>query len=732
MRREGLLLVRPVTANQLELEWASEYLGYRLERARLQATSVETERRLRRERDLLQSVLDRATDPIMLTDAEGRLVIANQRAERLFATREDESEGRRRAVAINNMLFSSALGRSAVEPMTSAPREIALVDPTEGSDLLFELISTTAGDARVGMGIVSILRNVSDLRRATEEIQENYRRLRAAEAEVRAERDRLDLVIDSVADPILVTDPSGNLVMMNTPAERFFSASEESSLAEAQRVQANDANFTSFVSNLLFGKTGESKYQGGVNLVDPKTGQQVPVEAVSGNVYGDPAEVSAIVTILHDRTEAIEREQLYEQLKAASAQLERRVQEATSALVHQNELLRRQALELEQASLAKSQFLANVSHDVRTPLNAILGYTSLLLRGVSGPLSASQRESLARVDANGRHLLTLINEILDISRIEAGKMPVRFSSIKLKELLDEIMAESEPLVARSNLVVTANVPEDLPAIRSDRQKVKQILLNLLTNALKFTPRGSVTVSCTHPRSSRELAIAVADTGIGIAAADQARIFEAFSQADPSYDAGRRRDRPRPGDLPPPRRRPGRPDHPRERAPAGLDLHPRPSSGVQAAMTKRTTEAEPRQGVAAGAADGPLVLIVDDVQDNRTVYVLFLKFSGYRVAEAENGVEALRQAEALMPDIIVMDLSLPVMDGWEATRRLKRDPRTRKIPVVVLTGHALPEHAQAAREAGCDLVITKPCLPDQLLDAIRRILDSPKPRPKNER
>ena len=212
------------------------------------------------------------------------------------------------------------------------------------------------------------------------------------------------------------------------------------------------------MSNLLFGKAGGSKYQGGVNLVDPKTGQTIPVEAVSGNVYGEPAEVSAIVTILHDRTEAIEREQLYEQLKAASAQLERRVQEATSALVHQNELLRRQAIELEQASVAKSQFLANVSHDVRTPLNAILGYTSLLLRGVSGPIDPSQRESLARVDANARHLLTLINEILDISRIEAGKMPVRTSAIKLNELIDEIMSEVEPLIATSNLAVTANIP----------------------------------------------------------------------------------------------------------------------------------------------------------------------------------------------------------------------------------------------------------------------------------
>jgi PAS domain S-box-containing protein len=526
----GLLLIRPVTANAADLEWVAEYLGYRLVRARFRVTSAENERRLRRDRDLMRSILDRVTDPVLLTDSEGRMLIANERAERLFATREGESEGRRRAIAINNMLFSSALGRSAVEQMTSAPRELALVDPTEGSDLLFELISTTAGDARMGMGIVSVLRNVSDLRSATEEIEDNLQRLRSAEAEVRAERDRLDLIIDSVADPILVTDPSGNLVMMNTPAERLFSASARTA-PETQRVRANDANFTSFVSNLLFGKTGVSKYHGGVNLVDPKTGRSIPMEAVSGSVYGESAEVSAIVTILHDRTEAIEREQLYEQLKAASAQLERRVQEATSALVRQNELLRRQAIELEQASVAKSQFLANVSHDVRTPLNAILGYTSLLLRGVAGPLATPQRDSLGRVDANARHLLTLITDILDISRIEAGKMPVRLSPIRLKELVDEIMSEVEPLIATSNLTVTATVPDGLPTIRSDRQKVKQILLNLLTNALKFTPRGSVSVCCSHERANRSISLAVADTGIGIAPADQERIFEAFSQAD---------------------------------------------------------------------------------------------------------------------------------------------------------------------------------------------------------
>ena len=150
------------------------------------------------------------------------------------------------------------------------------------------------------------------------------------------------------------------------------------------------------------------------------------------------------------------------------------------------------------------------------------------------------------------------------------------------------------------------------------------------------------------------------------------------------------------------------------------------------MTDRTDAAVSSPGGAGDPESGPLVLIVDDVQDNRTIYVLFLKFSGFRVAEAENGEEALEKATSLLPDVIVMDLSLPVMDGWEATRRLRRDPRTRKIPVIVLTGHALPEHAQAAPDAGCDVVITKPCLPDQLMDAIRRILEAPKSRAKGGR
>ncbi len=522
----GLLVASPGTpAVARDLQWVAEVLGHRLIRMRWQ-------RRAARERSLLYNIVNAVADPVMLTDSEGRLIIANSRAESLFASRSEHSEGRRRAVALNNMLFSAALGERAIKDAAPERRELLLVDPVDGSDLLFELLSTLAGDSREGMGIVSVLRNVSDLRRATEELEANYGRLRVAEAEARAERDRLDLIIDSVADPIVVTDPAGNIMMMNPPADRFFSDFAGAHPEALLRVRANDANFTSFVSNVLFDMV-EKPYHGSVNLVDPATGGAVPVEAVSGKILSEIGELTAVVTILHDRTEAIERERLYDQLKQASSALEAKVREATAELVRQNELLRRQAIQLEQASALKSQFLANMSHEFRTPLNAILGYTSMLMKGVLGPLEGEQADGLGRVDSNAKHLLGIINDILDISRIEAGRMPLRLVEFRLTDLVGEVLEEIEPIVARSTVQITAAINRRLPTVWSDRQKVKQIILNLLVNAVKFTPRGTITVSAGYDGRARKFAISVTDTGVGISPADQQRIFEDFQQADSS-------------------------------------------------------------------------------------------------------------------------------------------------------------------------------------------------------
>jgi PAS domain S-box-containing protein len=529
----GLLLLSPVDDDVREdVAWVASIVGPRLNALRSAHRGSESERRLRRERTLLYSIINAVTDPILLTDTEGRIIVANARAEALLAASEDESEGRRRAVALNNMLFSSALSRRAFGDAEPWRHELLLVDPSDGSDLLFELLSTITVDPREGTGIVSVLRNVTDLRRATEEIEENYRKLRLAEADARAERDRLDLIIDSVADPILVTDPNGNIVMMNAPAERLFTADFAANEEMRRAVQANDAHFSSFVSNLFF-EAGVMRRSGAIGLVDPRTAAALPVEAISGKIVSEHGEVTAMVTILHDRTEEFERARLYEQLKRASEELEQRVQEATAELSRQNELLRRSHIEVEQASAAKSQFLANMSHEFRTPLNAILGYTSMLLKGVAGEMTPHQRRNLERVDSNAHHLLAIINDILDISRIEAGKMPLTVTEFAVRDLVTEVLAEVEPIIARSRLSVTSHLPEDLPHIKTDRQKVKQIVINFLTNAIKFTSQGGVEIGVRYVNETDSMIIAVADTGIGIAPADQERIFEDFRQADNS-------------------------------------------------------------------------------------------------------------------------------------------------------------------------------------------------------
>jgi PAS domain S-box-containing protein len=528
----GLLLIE---GDEPDLDdnvlWFADVLGEKFRILRLRNLTADPG--VDRERHLLYSIINAVTDPILLTDEGGKLIIGNMRAEQLFAFRPEESEGRRRAVEINNLFFSSALAGRLVEGSGSTAREVILVDPEDGSDLLFELLTSRMSLERDASAVVSVLRNVTDLGRARQELEENYRRLMEAQVQMRTERNRLDLLVDSVGDPIIVTDPAGDILMTNAPAERFFTAVETTGKDAQRRVQANVAQFSSFISGLMLqsGTTGtQQRWRERLTITEPDTGRPVPMEAVAGSMMSGPSELNGVVTVLHDQTETIERERLYAELQEASMGLELKVREATAELAHQNELLRRQALALEQASAAKSQFLANVSHEFRTPLNAILGYSLMLMGGFYGPLTEEQARTVQRIDANSKHLATLINDVLDIERIEAGRMPLQISQFPVQDVVREVMEELQGVIAQSSATVTVTVASDLPRLRSDRQKLKQILVNLLSNALKYTKEGTVEIIAAYEAAAARIALSVRDSGVGIAPEDHTRIFEPFQQA----------------------------------------------------------------------------------------------------------------------------------------------------------------------------------------------------------
>ncbi|HVX39821.1 MAG TPA: ATP-binding protein [Gemmatimonadaceae bacterium] len=485
------------------------------------------------ERSRYQQMVDSLPDPVVITDASNDILVQNKRAEHLLSTADDDSPGRRRAVELNNLLFSSFLSRATIAgPATSGARELNLVDPDEGHDLLFEVLTHPLGE-RVGPvdSVLSVLRDVTDLRRASRELERQVLRVRQAEIEATDERDRLNLILENVADPILVTDSAANTILMNEEAEQLFHGprGEAQSYRVSRSVRQNDTKFTSFISD--FALTNERTRRERMTLIHPVSSVPLPVEVVSGKIRNERGEPIAIVSVLHDLTQQAENERLYEALKRLNGELEERIAAATSDLAQQNERLIWQSEELAKANKLKSDFLASMSHELRTPLNAVIGYSALLLDGIAGALAPAQMDYVQRSRTAAQHLLSLINDILDLARIEAGKMPVYVEPVSLPEVVREVAQQVEPMVTSKHLWFETRLADDLPLLETDKTKVKQILLNLLSNAVKFTNKGGVTIRA----DARDGAIVleVTDTGVGIRPDEINVIWEDFRQLDQS-------------------------------------------------------------------------------------------------------------------------------------------------------------------------------------------------------
>ena len=337
---------------------------------------------------------------------------------------------------------------------------------------------------------------------------------------------------------------------------------------------------------------------------------------------------------------------------------------------------------LKEANRHKSIFLANMSHELRTPLNAIIGFSELLSDDKDSHFDeATRKRFLKQILGSGKHLLALINDILDLSKVEAGQMDLRLSTVAVAEIVDQVATIVEPLVTQKSIQLEVT-PDGAGEIVADAGKVKQMLLNLVSNSIKFTPeQGTVKISAS--RSADWVEIAVADNGIGIAATDQREIFQEFHQVDQG---------------------PGR-KH--EGTGLGLALTKRFATlhGGDVTVTSelnkgsvftlrlptRSEQMKPRpvelpvESVHAnGHAAGPLVLVVEDDAAATELLTRHLADAGYRTAVARNGKEALAKAAELKPSAITLDIILPDLDGWEVITRLKSDAATSGIPVIIVS------------------------------------------------
>lgn len=638
------------------------------------------------ERDGFRQLFETAPDAILIVDGTGVIALVNQQVERLFGYSREELVGREiefliparvRAVHVGHRTRFG--GEPRLRPMGTGLELFGC--RKDGSEFPVE-ISLSPLKVEGGTFTSASIRDVSERKRLEASARRLHQYLRSA--------------VDSMVGSILIWDAHDRLVACNSLAG----------------MQLNSA-----VSGEVIGRSW-------ADLIPPFLEKQ---ELLAENNNGESDAVAPFVEGYHRAREGafhlrssegrIWRYTLRPTPEGGSVMV---IDDITDAKVHEEELLRARA-EAESASAAKSEFLSAMSHELRTPLNAVLGFAQLLQRDKKEPLTERHQERLSHVLRGGEHLLRLIDDVLDLSRIESRRLPISLEPVDVEPVLEDVRRTMAPTASEVTIVLSVGASLGaLPQVNADRTRFRQIVMNFTSNAIKYgRPRGTVNLEARV--SGACIRVSVSDNGIGIAKDKQSRIFEPFHRA--GQEAG-----------------------PIQGTGIGLAICKQLAELMNGRVGFESTVAEgsefwvelplllpnPRPTEADAASVQTLALATQStarpsivyVEDNPSNVAFMEDLLSDQPVElvvapsAELGIELVRTRR---PSLVIMDINLPGMNGIEARRALQRWPETADIPVVALSAAAMPGEAKRIAEAGFFRFLTKPVRVDELLATLDEIL-----------
>ncbi|MDM8535565.1 response regulator [Desulfobacterales bacterium HSG17] len=556
------------------------------------------------------------------------------------------------------------------------------------------------------------------------------------------ERERLHNIIEKSSFFISWADVEKNIKYINRAGRKMAGIAEEDDLTCQIIENFHTKKGFSVTQNTGIPHAIEKGFWEGESELLSHDGRIIPVSQTIISHYDEDGNIEYIATIIQDINNIKKKEQ---ELKDAAAELFKHKQSLERTVKHRTADIRITNAKLKRANRLKDEFLANMSHELRTPLTSILGMSEALLEQVYGPVNEKQIKSLRRVKSSGNHLLNLINDILDLSKIEAGKMELNITQVSVHEICRASLQMVKETAQKKNQKLTLSIDIGLKYIYADILRLKQILVNLLMNAVKFTPEhGKIGFEVNCKPELEIVEFAVWDTGIGISEKDMKKLFKPFVQLDGSLT--RKNDGTGLGlalvfklaDLHGGSVKVESEEDKCSRFSLMLPWHPDINlPGIEYQKDKETNKNKQTQEKYGNAAKHAKILMADDNISNIKTITDYLEAKSYDVMLAHDGSEAVKLAIKEKPDLILMDIQMPVMDGLEAIREIRKWEETGniqiKIPIIALTALAMSGDREQCLEAGANEYMSKPVrLKDliEMIDKLQVTASSKNPEEKN--